>query len=197
MIGAITWTYPHCRTWVAPEPAEPQKPFVPPRFTSDILAILREASEDVKRSTLRQHLSRRSRVADGSESAVVLDERIAQIRDAMGEGRGAQEVAPVQPSVDVLPIKPQGWKPGPKPDYDTAAQVAQIVASISPSGSWRSELEGICDRLDDENIRRPKPWNSKGHVTWGDCLMSERSLVVKAIDHHLKLAKEHEETTFS
>ena len=70
---------------LAPEPPDRPKPFVPPRFTRDILVALRQASEEVKQATLNQHLVRRTRLVDGSVAATVLDERISQIRGALNE----------------------------------------------------------------------------------------------------------------
>jgi hypothetical protein len=85
-------------------------------------------------------------------------------------------------------------KRGPQRDYETALQVAELVARHPPDGNWRARVEEICEELDEAEVRRPKPWKAKGYPTWYDCFIGERGLVIKAIEHHLDLAKEHKET---
>ena len=86
----------------------------------------------------------------------------------------------------------QQFRHGPKPDYETAFRVAEIVGRVAGEGSWRSTLDAICLGLDEAAIPFPKTWKKRGYHDWFDCL-SERSLVQKAIVHHLELAKRHEE----
>lgn len=90
--------------------------------------------------------------------------------------------------------KAQGRKPGPPRDYATATRVAAIVDRIAPDGHWRVRLGNICDALDEDDVLRPKTWKAKGCATWADCCDRERELVIKAIDHHLRRAKEHKKT---
>jgi hypothetical protein len=85
-------------------------------------------------------------------------------------------------------------KRGPERDFKTAWRVDEIVAELAPNGNWRAQLEEICDGLDDAKVRRPKPWAARGYRTWYDCLTVERSLVVKAIEHHRERAREQKET---
>jgi hypothetical protein len=80
-------------------------------------------------------------------------------------------------------------KRGPKPDYETAWKVAEIVSRVAGERPWRSKLDGICMALDEENIPRPKTWRKRGYDSWFDAL-SERSLVGKAISHHLRLTQQ-------
>lgn len=87
-----------------------------------------------------------------------------------------------------------GRKRGPATDFETAARVAGVVARVSPHVHWRANLDDVCDGLDDERVPRPKPWKKKGYETWSDCLLGERSLVVKAIGHHMKVAAGRKET---
>ena len=83
---------------------------------------------------------------------------------------------------------------GPKRDYETALKVAEVVTRLAPDGNWRAQLEDICEGLDDDGIRRPKRWKLKGHRTWSGCVIAERELVVKAIEHHRKRAQECKKT---
>lgn len=106
---------------------------------------------------------------------------------------------PESDSVDVLDEANADETPpklprGPARDYETASQVAEIVARVAPDGDWRSRLEDICDELDERRVRCPKTWKKRGHGDWFDCLSTERELVVKAIEHHLKRARENPET---
>lgn len=84
-------------------------------------------------------------------------------------------------------------KRGPKPDHETASRVAEIVGRIGGKG-WRAKLDDICCELDEAKVARPKTWKNKGYGTWFDCLTEARALVVKAIEHHLELARPEPET---
>jgi hypothetical protein len=63
-------------------------------------------------------------------------------------------------------------------------------------GRSRDELglDAVCEDLDEAQVRRPKRWKGKGYKTWYDCMIAERPLVIKAIEHHLKRAREHKKT---
>ena len=91
-------------------------------------------------------------------------------------------------------IRANATKRGPKTDYQTAARVSEIVASVARDRDWRSTLDAICEALDDQKIARPKTWKKRGHNDWYDCLASERHLVDKAISHHLKLVAKQKKT---
>lgn len=47
-------------------------------------------------------------------------------------------------------------KHGPRPDYEMAARMAEIVARVAPDGRWRSQLDDVCEVLDREGIPCPK-----------------------------------------
>jgi hypothetical protein len=83
---------------------------------------------------------------------------------------------------------------GAKPDFATALEVDEVITRAAPDGKWRAQLDDICDKLDAADIRCPKPWRAKGNKTWYDCLIFERSLVAKAIQHHLEVAQKHKES---
>ncbi|MGA2185465.1 MAG: hypothetical protein ABSH47_20790 [Bryobacteraceae bacterium] len=79
-------------------------------------------------------------------------------------------------------------KRGPKPDYVTAAAVAEIVTRVAPSGEWRHKLDEICKAFDQAQIPYPSKWSTRYRTTcWSD--YPEKSFAVKAIDGRLKLAK--------
>jgi hypothetical protein len=86
-------------------------------------------------------------------------------------------------------------KRGPKPDYENALRVAEVVARVAGESNWHHKLDDICMELDEKLIPRPKTWKKRGHRDWLDGLR-ERHLVTKAIAHHLKLAAA-ERKTFS
>jgi hypothetical protein len=94
-----------------------------------------------------------------------------------------------------IPTKedPPSVKRGPKPDYENALRVAEVVSRVAGDGAWRPKLEDICLELDETAIPRPKTWRKRGRRNWFDGL-SERHLVEKAIAHHLKLAAAHRKT---
>jgi hypothetical protein len=98
-------------------------------------------------------------------------------------GNGAQSAQPAA----VQKPDSKGRKRGPRPNYETAIKVAEVVRGIAGDGGWPAKLDEICDALDEAKIPRPKTWKKRGHQDWDDALSGERSLVVKAITHHLKL----------
>jgi hypothetical protein len=76
---------------------------------------------------------------------------------------------------------------GPKPDYETALRVTEVVKRVAGEGKWRRQLEDICIELDERAVPHPKTWNGRGYRSWLDSL-SERQLAEKAITHHLEMA---------
>jgi hypothetical protein len=76
---------------------------------------------------------------------------------------------------------------GPRPDYETAKRVAEIVARVAGEGKWRHKLDDICLELDEDDVPHPKTWKARSFRGWLDSL-SERHLAEMAITHHLKIA---------
>lgn len=88
----------------------------------------------------------------------------------------------------------QGRKRGPKPDYEGAARVAEIVARVAPDGEWRGNLDGVCEALDEAAIPFPPKWRRERQCRcWADCL--ERPIAIKAIEYRLEIAKQRKKTT--
>ena len=87
------------------------------------------------------------------------------------------------------PASPIQRKPGPQPNYELANQVAELVRNIAGDEPWPPKLDDICEALDDQKIPRPKTWKTRGYSSWCAAGVAERSLVVKAITHHLELSK--------
>jgi len=86
-------------------------------------------------------------------------------------------------------------KRGPKPDYEIASRVAEIVKGIAPDGKWRPKLDEICEALDEQKLPMPKTWKPKhGYLSWCeagiDATARGRHMALEAIKHHLELAKE-------
>ncbi len=104
--------------------------------------------------------------------------------EALGSGGSAAETPVPAPGTPVFTAQ---RKRGPEPDYELAAQVAEVVLSVAVDQPWLSKLDDICEMLDDRNIRRPKTWKDRGYASWCSAAVGERSLVVKAITHHLEL----------
>jgi hypothetical protein len=110
------------------------------------------------------------------------------------ESSEAESRKPPLPAADrAEPGIPPSPRRGPKPDYETALRVAEIVVRVAGEDKWRPKLEDICFELDENAIPRPKTWKMRGHDDWVDGL-SERHLVEKAIAHHLELAARHRKT---
>ena len=85
-------------------------------------------------------------------------------------------------------------KRGPKPDHDTAVRVADVVARIAADGDWRSNLDDICDALDEEHIPVPRTWRRNRECTqWSLC--NDRDLIVKAIGYRLGQARSRKKDT--
>jgi hypothetical protein len=84
---------------------------------------------------------------------------------------------------------------GPKPDYETALRVAEIVMRVAGEGKWRRQLEDICIELDEQAVPHPKTWKERGYRSWLDSLC-EPQLAEKAITHHLEMAARRKITLF-
>jgi hypothetical protein len=108
-----------------------------------------------------------------------------------GEEASPDEVASQEMKME--PTKTTARR-GPKPDYETAMRVQEIVNQVSGHGLWRDHLEKICDELDDGAVKVPKTWKRKGVRNWSG---QERELVVKAIEHHLENARTFKRKTIS
>ena len=77
-----------------PEDSEPSREFVPPPFTSELLAALREKPEKFKQDLLAIERARRRQVSDESGFAKAIGVRLAQIIAAVGAmDAGAQPSA--------------------------------------------------------------------------------------------------------
>ncbi len=86
-------------------------------------------------------------------------------------------------------VKGHGRKRGPKPDYESAARVAEIVTRVAPDGVLRSRLDEVCEALDQAEIPCPPIWRSRYKAKcWSD--YPEKSTAVKAIEGRLELAKQ-------
>ena len=107
-----------------------------------------------------------------------------------GTAPKAVETASVQPQpATTSNVRGQGRKPGPKPDYKTAARVAEVVARTAPDGDWRPKLDEICEALDQAGIPCPSRWPYRYQAKcWSD--YPEKSTAVKGIEGRLQLAKQ-------
>ena len=196
---------------LAPEQSDPPKPFVPPRFTPDILAALREAAEEVKQATLNQHLARRARMANGSEAAAVVDERISQIRGALNKridppapvAKEGADLGPPEPTADQLARpraladdSPRGSmaaaspsprrRAGRKPNTDFNERIKEVLQRFPNWRDQHDQMEDACEALDNRNV--PFPPGSKKAVDqnwtgWMQALSLDPEWVKKALQH--------------
>jgi len=92
-----------------------------------------------------------------------------------------------QPATISNPKGP-GRKRGPKPDYETAAHVAEIVARVAPDEDWRSKREEICEELDDAQIPIPSKWRREVPPcrSWSEQL--DRQKLLKVISYRCQQA---------
>ena len=100
------------------------------------------------------------------------------------------------PAAETVPGVPPALpkKRGPKPDHDTALRVSEIVARVAPDGDWRSNLDEICEALDEGHVPVPSTWRrNRDCRSWSLCL--ERDVVVKAIEYRLRLASQRKKRT--
>jgi hypothetical protein len=105
-----------------------------------------------------------------------------------GEG-----TANAEGSSDGTKLKPTaaGRKRGPKPDYENARLVAEIVARIAPNGDIHANLYNICEALDQAGIPSPKKWRRRNSPlkNWQDGASDVPTLAKQAINDRLKVAK--------
>jgi len=139
-------------------------------------------------------------------SASLLGPRSAsEVRDApkteVASPRQPKVTAPVQPATLSTSVG-HGRKRGPKPDYENAKQVYEVVARVAPDGDWRSKLDEvgealyhgvcnasdpkICDASDHEKIQPPLRWRKK-HNHWLN--PPDRATMVKAIEYRLEIVR--------
>jgi hypothetical protein len=116
---------------------------------------------------------------------------------APGSGERDERIGSEMGRAELLPpgTQPKPRKRGPKPDFDTAAQVAEIVAKIAPDGDWRTKLDDICKALDNAQIPFPLRWQKRDRCCEGWADYDERANAVKAIEYRLKLAKQRKKAT--
>jgi hypothetical protein len=122
-------------------------------------------------------------------TAVEQSSRIAEFGQTTADAHSMETRATAFTQTAV--VRKRGTR-GPKRDFLTALKVDEVVRRLAPDRNWRAQLENICDGLDEGEVRLPKPWKKKGYGTWYDCMTLARPLVIKAIEHHLERAREHE-----
>jgi hypothetical protein len=97
------------------------------------------------------------------------------------------------PEVATVP-KAKGRKRGPKPDYENASRVTEIVARAAAGGDWRLKLDDVCEALDEENIPIPSKWRRDRQCRcWADCV--ERPIIIKVIEYRLEIARQRKRAT--
>jgi len=103
-------------------------------------------------------------------------------------------IRPAEDSEKVAEPKGNRGKTGPKPDYDTALRVKEIVSQVAPDGGWRSKLDDIRAALDEAQIPVPKLWRTREprYRDWRACF--EDPILVKAIQRRLNTAKSRSES---
>jgi hypothetical protein len=115
-------------------------------------------------------------------------------------GAMAQSSPPTITETRSVAAPPKGRKRGPKPDYESAMRVAEVVERVAADGDWRSKLEelgqaldhGVCDASDPnvceashhEKIPLPRGWSQK-RKNWLD--PPDRAVMVKAIEYRLEI----------
>jgi hypothetical protein len=85
-------------------------------------------------------------------------------------------------------------KRGPRPDYEMAARIHEIVKAVAPNGNWLARLDEVCEALDEANIPCPKAWRRRDPPSrsWSTC--DERAIRIKAIQYRMEQAKRATET---
>jgi hypothetical protein len=83
---------------------------------------------------------------------------------------------------------------GPKPDYENASRVAEIVARVATDGEWRGRLDDICQALDEAQIPFPARWRKRDRSCNGWAAYDERANAVKAIEYRLDIARQRKKT---
>jgi hypothetical protein len=121
--------------------------------------------------------------------------RQASNKEMTGDAEPRTEAVPTQPATPPK-SNDKGRKRGPRPDYETAGRVAEVIARLAPGGCWRSNLDDVLMALDDAKIPTPKRWLEKHEYrNWYAAVTADkagrgRHLAIEAIKHHLKRAKE-------
>jgi hypothetical protein len=85
--------------------------------------------------------------------------------------------------------KPGGTKRGPAADGHNHRKIVDIVNLHG--AEWKSEIESICNKLDEEHLPTPKPWrrwDSKPHC-WSHAVIDRRLAVIDAIQYRLNWNK--------
>jgi len=126
-----------------------------------------------------------------SEQQPTATPRAAAEATTAAPGPSAAETSVPAPGAPVFPAQ---YKRGPQPNYELAAQVAEVVRGVVGDQLWLPRLDEICEALDDRKIPRPKTWKGRGYTNWCSAAVSERSLVIKAITHHLDLDRVNSKT---
>jgi hypothetical protein len=188
--------------WIRPEwltPFDPSRALPEIDWLGSILG--RRPGEPWRGAYTKEWASKRlltSRQAGEAEDAirrVEIKERSVEVlgepADSSRFGHQADVSAQLRP---VLDVKLREQKRGPKPNYGIAELVAELVHRVAGDGSWLAKLDEICDALEEAKVPHPKTWEKRGHKDWYDALVTERSLVVKAITHHLKLNEAQRKT---
>lgn len=131
------------------------------------------------------------------------EEVVAESRYDFEEDVWSTDVEPVEEPESVRICEPESEptgsdgtardhprKRGPKPDYENALRVAEVVARVTPDGDWRSKLDDVCEALHEEGIPFPKVWRSRDRTcrSWMD--LPERDLAFKAIEYRLEIVKQ-------
>jgi hypothetical protein len=137
------------------------------------------------KATVREALSRAIHRSDAFWADQFQSRASAELRRVGGESSVSEMARNASPPDGTQP-KPR--KRGPRPDFDKATRVADIVARIAPDGGWRPKVDDICEALDEEQVPVPRTWRRKRKYRWwADCV--ERAIAIKAIEYRLKIAK--------
>ena len=106
------------------------------------------------------------------------------------EAASAQSQPPITPNSQRV-----GRRHGPKPDYATAARVAEIVARVAPDGDWHPREYAIREELDKAGVPCPATWPKRdsGCDSWAAQI--DRATAVKAIEYRLDLARQRKKAT--
>jgi hypothetical protein len=110
---------------------------------------------------------------------------------------GTTDALPRMPDASGSDSTSQSRKRGPKPDFDTAARIAEIVRSVAPKGDWQSKLDDVCEALDEEKIPPPATWPQDEPPCRNWSGQIDRQKGIKAIKYRLQTAKKAAPETLS